>query len=86
MARTDIDNLGLVIVAALDALQQQGLDLADTEDDRALEQTTAIIYGQLLADSTTRGSALPEKRKLALAEALKIRKLVANRKRSEDDG
>lgn len=85
MPRSEIDNLGLVLVAALDSLQQQGLDLADIEDDRALEQTTAIIYSRLLGDYDGPDS-VTRKRGLALSEALKIRKMIAKRERGESDG
>lgn len=84
MPRTEIQQLGDVITEALETNRQQDLDLADIEDDRALELTTAIIYVRLLEHNEDHRK-LPSKRLLALSEALKIRKLTASRDRSKDD-
>ena len=72
------------ICEALETNRQQDLDLADIEDDRALELTTAIIYSRMLPDVVAL-DRLPSMRQIALEEAIKLRRLVANRDRSKDD-
>ena len=72
------------ICEALETNRQQDLDLADIEDDRALELTTTLIYVRMLPDVVAIDK-LPSMRQIALEEAIKLRRLVANRDRSKDD-